>query len=153
MLLQMMHICIEDEEAEQAIKEKRKRIWVRQLHDRGDLNISYTSLRDDLLISGPEFYRSFTRMSESDFEFILEIIRPFIQKEDTRLRRAIPADERLAITLRFLSTGQTYFSLATTFRCAVGTVCGIIMEVCQSINTLMFKEWIKVSLLAFYLYL
>jgi hypothetical protein len=41
-------------------------------------------------------------MSEDNFMILLEKVRPLIEKEDTVLRAAITAEERLAVTIRFL---------------------------------------------------
>nr|CAI5821032.1 unnamed protein product [Callosobruchus analis] len=52
-------------------------------------------------------------MSSSDFEHLIILIGPKIQKSDTRFRDAVPVPvvERLAITLRFLATGDSYQSI------------------------------------------
>lgn len=47
-------------------------------------------------------------MDTDSFEFILKKISHRITKNDTVMRKAIPADERLALTLRFLATGILY---------------------------------------------
>lgn len=150
LLLRMLVEIINEDVDESETQRKKKRIWFKPLHDRGETNLSYSSLRNDLLMSGPEFYRSFTRFSEDEFKNILQIIQPLIHKQDTCMRVAISDEERLAITLRFLSTGQSYFSLATTFRCAKSTIQEIIKDVCSAINTLMFRDWIKVCILYYF---
>jgi hypothetical protein len=45
-------------------------------------------------------------MSASDLELLLQLIGPSIKKEDTNMREAIPISMRLAVTLRFLATGD-----------------------------------------------
>ena len=50
------------------------------------------------------------RMDTDLFEEILTAIRPHIERQDTNFRRAIHAEERLAITLRFLATGKELFT-------------------------------------------
>jgi hypothetical protein len=53
------------------------------------------------LRSSSKDYCNYLRMSEDNVISLLEKIRPLIEKEDTVLRTAITAEERLAITIRF----------------------------------------------------
>ena len=46
----------------------------------------------------------------------IEKVRPFITKHTTKFGTPIPAEECLAITLRYLATGKTYKSLMYQFR-------------------------------------
>ncbi|KAL4720673.1 hypothetical protein ACJJTC_017865 [Scirpophaga incertulas] len=48
-------------------------------------------------------YKNFMRMSSSNFEYLYNLILPAIQKQDTRFRKAISAQDKLALTLRFLA--------------------------------------------------
>jgi len=54
-------------------------------------------------------------MESEDFEFLLSKIGPKMMKNDTNMRNAFPVDKRLAVTLRFLATGESYTSLQYTF--------------------------------------
>lgn len=45
-------------------------------------------------------------MDVTTFTNILDKVSPLITKRDTHMRRAIPASERLALTLRYLATGR-----------------------------------------------
>ena len=38
---------------------------------------------------------------------VLVILKPLIEKKDTNLQKPIPAEERLALTLSFLATGDS----------------------------------------------
>jgi hypothetical protein len=49
-------------------------------------------------------------MYSTDFEYLLQKTGPRISKEDTDWRECIPAKIRLAVTLRFLATGDSYRS-------------------------------------------
>lgn len=50
-------------------------------------------------------------MTVDDFEFLLEKVTPLIAKKNTVMRDAIPAAERLALTLRYLATGKLSFTV------------------------------------------
>jgi len=52
-------------------------------------------------------YKKFTRMTPADFELLINIVDPKIVKRGTILRVAIPFQEKLAVTLRFLATGDS----------------------------------------------
>ena len=54
----------------------------------------------------PISFQKFFRMDIAKFEEVLALISTLIERRDTNYREAIPAGERLAVTLRFLATGQ-----------------------------------------------
>lgn len=61
-------------------------------------------------------FDNFCHMSSSDFESLLQRVSPLISKNDTQFREAIPPKVRLAITLRFLASGDSYKSLHYFFK-------------------------------------
>ena len=52
-------------------------------------------------------YHNFCRMSPADYQELLNLVTPLVSYLDTLLRKAISADERLAVTLRYLATGMS----------------------------------------------
>ncbi|CAI6352169.1 unnamed protein product [Macrosiphum euphorbiae] len=72
-------------------------------------------------------------MSSQDFETLINMVGPKIQKSDTRFRKAIPVKERLAVTLRFLATGDSYTSLQYLFGMSKQIISLIIPEVCEAL--------------------
>ena len=56
----------------------------------------------------PSGYCNFLRMDSTSFEELLQSVGPAITYQDTIFRKAIPAAERLALTLRFVATGKYY---------------------------------------------
>ncbi|XP_017472518.1 PREDICTED: uncharacterized protein LOC108363622 [Rhagoletis zephyria] len=59
------------------------------------------------------------------------------------MRKAIPPGERLAVTLRFLASGDSYKSLSVAFRIAPNTISIFIPEVCNAIYKALKSEYLK----------
>ena len=58
--------------------------------------------------NNPDDFKNYLRMADEIFQEIHATIAPFIQKQDTKLRKAISSEERLIATLRFLATGRSH---------------------------------------------
>ena len=67
------------------------------------------------LPGAPAFARYF-RMDKEKFNHLVGRISIHIQRQDTIMRAAISPGERLAVTLRYLATGETFPSLESQFR-------------------------------------
>lgn len=78
------------------------------------------------------------------FQYLLEKVKPLIQKEDTFFRKALPARTKLEIVLRFLATGNSFTSLQYLFRVPKNTITTFLPDVCDAIYTAL-KEFIEVS--------
>ncbi|XP_074041858.1 uncharacterized protein isoform X2 [Leptinotarsa decemlineata] len=72
-------------------------------------------------------------MSRSDMEFLPQKIPPVIRKADTNCSETIPPQERLALTLRFLATGDSYSSLMYLFKISKQAISKIVPEVCSAL--------------------
>lgn len=107
---------------------------------------SGTDMLMDLRREPSEKFANFCRMSAEDFQFLLNKIGPKIIREDTNLREAIPAQERLAVTLRFLATGDSFRSLGYLFKISHQAISCIVPEVCSAIADAL-KDEIKVRFL------
>ena len=97
------------------------------------------------------FFKNFTGMSREDFVILLEMISPQI-KQNTFFREAIPPEVRLAVTLRFLASGDSYTSLQYTFKISRQVISRIIPEVCTAICEVL-KDFVKVRSKTIYVFL
>lgn len=57
--------------------------------------------------NNPEDYRNFPRIDEATFQELLLLVKPYIQRQDTKFRMSIRAEERLGATVRYLATGRS----------------------------------------------
>lgn len=89
-------------------------------------------------------FKNFLRMSSSDFEFLIVKVGPRICKLDTNYRKAIPVQEKLAVTLRFLASGDSYTSLSYLFKISKSTISLFVPEVCEALIDFL-KDNITVS--------
>ena len=67
---------------------------------------AYHALVSELRTRDEVSYRNFLRMDLASFEELLSKVGPLIRKQDTKMRRSIEPEERLALTLRWLATGM-----------------------------------------------
>ena len=91
--------------------------WIRQREERG----CYRTLLDELITSDIPGYRNFTR------------ITPHLRKLVTSFRHPLEVGLKLAVTLRPLSTGESYTSLQYHWRVGRSTICKFAPQVCQAI--------------------
>ena len=71
---------------------------------------------------------------------------PTIKKKHTRLRKALDLDFKLAITLRYLATFDSYKSLMYGIRVAGDTICVFVREVHEDIIAeYAEEEWRRIA--------
>nr|CAI5861403.1 unnamed protein product [Callosobruchus analis] len=88
---------------------------------------------EDLRQEPSGYFENFCRISTTDFEYLLNKIGPVIAKSNTNMRDSIPVQERLAVTLRFLATGDSFKSLSYLFKFSPQTVSRCIGDVCRTL--------------------
>ncbi|XP_045775421.1 uncharacterized protein LOC123874228 [Maniola jurtina] len=135
----------------------KRRYWVRpSLRNRPNVSpILEDFRRDDINRRNIRSkFNTFLRISSEEFEILLNLTGPMISKTDTRWRNAVSASDRLAITLRYLATGDSYFSLGTLFKVSPQVISLIILDVCQTLVSTLSNylrmpnthgEWLSVA--------
>jgi len=97
-------------------------------------------------------YKNVTRMSPSESEFLINLIGEKISKKHTAFRKAISVQERLALTLRFLASGDSYVSLQYLFKISKQAISCIVLEVCEALVEKL-KDYIRLrQILLFVVY-
>lgn len=79
-------------------------------------------------------FKRYLRITPAMFDEILQRVTPRIQMQNTKFRGAFPAGLKLAVTLRYMATGETYASIAYDFRTASEGICNFIPEVCGALS-------------------
>lgn len=105
---------------------------------------SHMNLLRELQSNEPADFRNYLRMENHTFYELLNLVKPFIEKQNTVMRESISAEERLVATLRFLATGRSYEDLK--FSCAISAqaIGRIIPETCWAIYRVLRGEYLKV---------
>lgn len=130
----------------QTLKKKRRkrRWWVSNLMQRRIVDNVGETMTDMQEQEESGQFHNFCRMASEDFDHLLSLISDKIRKSSTNFRDSIPAYDRLAVTLRFLATGDSYESLMYFTKMSKSTICNVISEVCAAINEAL-HDYAKVS--------
>lgn len=126
--------------------EKRK--WIKKRIKRK--KVMNTIPKIDLVKEpGTDEFCDSLRMDFDSFQELLWLVRPFITKQDTVMRLAVPARARLIATLKYLATGKSYREISIQTGISQQLISKIIPEICGAIYKVLKKE-IKASLKTFY---
>uniref|UniRef100_A0A8C5LW04 DDE Tnp4 domain-containing protein n=1 Tax=Leptobrachium leishanense TaxID=445787 RepID=A0A8C5LW04_9ANUR len=109
-------------------------IAARYMH--GHFVMLYRPLRE----RDPAKFFNYLRMSIPSFDELLSKVREPLMKRDTNMRDAIPPEEMLVITLRYLASGCSLKDLHYNFRVGRSTAGEIVRKVCQTIWDTMREE-------------
>ncbi|KAJ7313273.1 hypothetical protein JRQ81_004557 [Phrynocephalus forsythii] len=82
------------------------------------------------------------RVSPATFDYLCSQLRSAIQRRDTNMRRAIPADVRLAMTLWRLGACTEYRAVEQLFGVSRSTVCKILRDVCEAVVAILTPAYI-----------
>lgn len=132
-------------EIEAARTENSRAIWVRPFWERGAENPHFTTLVKDLRAEGDDFFRNFAHVPEKHYQLLCEKVRPIIGKRNTPMRVAISVEERVALTLKYLATGDSCNTLSQVFRISKPSIVEIIPEVCSAFYEALLPEYLQVS--------
>ena len=100
-------------------------------------------------------FKEILRMSYEDFKKLLNFIEQHITLHQINGENiAIAAPERLAVTLRFLATGESFKSLSFQFCISSRTISHILKQVCNAFINILCQvffetpssdEWYKIA--------
>ncbi|XP_065509223.1 putative nuclease HARBI1 [Caloenas nicobarica] len=78
-------------------------------------------------------WRENFRLGPATFDFLVGRLRAAIERRDTSMRRAVPAEVRLALTLWRLGACTEYRAVEQQFGVSRSTVCKILRDVCEAV--------------------
>lgn len=118
-------VALGEEEEQEKRKKGPDRSWLRRTDERG----AFATIVRELSAEDTASYRSFMRMDVATFRQLAEIISPRVSKKSTVMRTPISVQHRLALTLRYLATGESFRSLEFQFRISRPAISYIVYEV------------------------
>ena len=124
-------------------RKQLKRVWVRKIFQSRSEKGEFHSLIAEMRLSDHESFYKYFHMTHQRFSHLLSCIGPSIKRQDTRLRDAIPTAERLAITLRYLVTGDSMQTISFSYRVGHSTVSGIIEDTCDALWAVLMPEYMR----------
>ena len=82
------------------------------------------------------------RMSKNTFNYLCEKLS-CVAKSDTVMRRAIPVEKQVAMTLWFMVTGADYRTIGHLFGVSKSSVCLVTKEVCCCIVSQLLHQFVR----------
>ncbi|KAB0803165.1 hypothetical protein PPYR_00135 [Photinus pyralis] len=123
-------------EAEENEKKRKRKMWVHPINMKRSTLGEFHHLFQDLQRDEIKFFQYF-RMSAPKFAECVNLLESQLTLENTTFRKAISKEERLAVTLRFLATGDTFRTIAFSYRLGETTVRNIVHTTCDAIWKIM----------------
>ena len=112
---------------------RRRQYWVRPWIGRRLEFGDYDNLMQELEREARGDFVGFLRMEPQMFRELLARLTPRLTKRDTNFRKALKPGLKLAIALRYMASGNSYRSLAFSFRVAHNSISIIVKEVAVAI--------------------
>ena len=122
---------------------QQRRQWVRTIFQSRRTKGEFHALIAEMRLKDHESFYKYFHMTPQRFSHLLSLEGPSIKRQDTRLREAIPPDERLAITLRYLVTGDSMQTISFSHRVGHSTVSGIIDATCDALWRVLTPEYMR----------
>ena len=90
-------------------------------------------------------FTNFMRMTQNSFipEMIKARLEPRLARQTTNYRAPISVWEKLALTIRYLATGESYTSLSCQFRVGRSTISKFLPDVCRAIQDEFTREYLR----------
>lgn len=113
--------------------QKKRKYWVHPILQLKQQQGDWDNLVCEMILQADETYFNYMRMTRNMFEYLLSKVEPLITKMETNMRKPIPAAARLAMTIRYLATGDGLHSISLNYRIGRSTATCIIRETCEAI--------------------
>lgn len=114
-------------------KRRNRTIWVRDWLSRRAMLGASSRLLVEMREEDINGYKNHLRMLPHKFDELLSKLEIAIKKQDTHMRNTIPPKVKSEITLRYLATGDSLYTLEALHRVARSTIALFLPEVCNAI--------------------
>ena len=85
----------------------------------------------------PDDWLENLKMSKATSLYMCDELRSSVEKNDTSMRKAIPVEQRVALTLWFLSTGADFRTIGHLFGVSKSAVC---VQVCNALVSILLQS-------------
>ncbi|XP_074029266.1 uncharacterized protein [Leptinotarsa decemlineata] len=135
--------CVQKLLSDRKKKTRNRKIWVRDWLSRREKLGASTRLLVEMREEDINGYKNHLRMLPHQFDWLLSKIESAIKKQDTHMRNAIPPKVKLEVTLRYLATGDSLYTLEALHRVARSTIALFLPEVCDAIYNAL-KDYMRI---------
>ena len=109
-----------------------------------DLSASFDTIDHDILYATDiPLFTNYMRMTPEFFEMLKTRLEPCLARQATNYRAPISVGEKLALTIRYLATGESYTSLSCQFRVSRSTISKFLPDVCRVIQDEFTREYLR----------
>ena len=122
---------------------RRHSMWVRPWLLQRKERVAYHNIMAELYATDIPGFTNFMRMTLEFFEMIKTRLEPRLARQDTNYRAPISVGEKLALTIRYLTTEESYTSLSCQFRVGRSTISKFLPEVCRAIQDEFTRKYLR----------
>ena len=122
---------------------RRRHMWVRPWQLQREERGAYHNIMADLYATDIPGFTNYMRMTPEFFEMIKTRLEQHLARQATNYRAPISVGEKLALTIRYLATGESYTSSSCQFRVVRSTISKFLPEVCRAIQDEFTREYLK----------
>ena len=113
---------------------RRYNMWVRPWLLQREERRAYHNIMAELYATDIPGFTNFMRMTPEFFEMIKTRLEPRLARQATNYRAPISVGKKLALTIRYLATGESYTSLSCQFKAGRSTISKFLPEVCRAVQ-------------------
>uniref|UniRef100_A0A672HXZ0 DDE Tnp4 domain-containing protein n=1 Tax=Salarias fasciatus TaxID=181472 RepID=A0A672HXZ0_SALFA len=123
------------------IQRQRRMHWVHPLNQQRSTQGDFYHLVAELRLDSQRHHQYF-RMSAEQMDELLSHVGPELRRQSTTYRAAIEPKQRLAVGIRYLACGDSFASLAFSYRLGNTTVRNSVQMVCEAIEKKMMDKFL-----------
>ena len=105
--------------------------------------MAYHNIMAELYATDISGFTNYMRMTPEFFEMINTRLELHLARQATNYTAPISVGEKLALTIRYLVTGESYTSLSSKFRVGRSTISKFLPEVCSAIQDEFTREYLR----------